>query len=790
LDVILTCVFLLFAVEFLGLCLTEVSYPFGFFFWMDLVGTLSMTFDISYMLGNDATQPVRVDEDAARGENFILVRAARAAKLGARAGRLSRVLKILRFIPYLLGSDLSKEIARVKVTKVISSQLSNVLSTRVALQAIILVVVLPLFQIFLYPEVDDSMSVWTEVLSRSAAEYRSASRAGNATAASSAMAKLEGQLRDCADFYSTLNYAPWSACYGSHVHSGGSFLCKPKEVPFKYQFPLARPGRNASIWEVSYRQFQVSFDLSTPKQEEAAATIGLVWFIIVIMCIFGLVMSSSISAVALQPLERMLSVVRQRCGEIFKYTDNLRDTESASKGDQVSETDDLEKASEFMLLEKVVAKLAAIVHISSVNKDIELKQDMNENEMMMLNWMQGTQVCAEAGGTVVEVREAEAEPVKELENNQRGFLSGRAPSHLPREAVDTLTTEDFNPLDLTKEIRIAVAAYIITSFHSSSTWVRSNVIDAKLLRYVAAVEGKYKDNPFHNFSHGLDVLHTVAQSMASVNAEGFITETMQFWMMIAAIAHDVGHSGVNNQFLVETSHELALRYNDRSPMENMHCALLFKIATDPETDIFSQVDKPLYKEMRKSIIGVILHTDMAKHNEMVKELGVLYQMSSDAFDAQLPGTAVAGSQAHMQLVLNALVHSADVGNPTKPWEICKTLAHLCLDEFFAQGDLERAAGIPVQMLNDRDKVNRPNSQVGFIEFVITPLVVNLVSLFPQLDAIALRLGQNAQLWAQAWQDEANPSPEAAGKVTVRVQRVSARCQAVMREMRTPEQMTL
>lgn len=33
-------------------------------------------------------------------------------------------------------------------------------------------------------------------------------------------------------------------------------------------------------------------------------------------------------------------------------------------------------------------------------------------------------------------------------------------------------------------------------------------------------------------------------------------------------------SGVNNQFLVETTHEVAVKYNDRSPLENMHCATL------------------------------------------------------------------------------------------------------------------------------------------------------------------------------------------------------------------------
>eukprot|EP00971_Amphidinium_carterae_P100521 1988265-Amphidinium_carterae.1 len=68
-------------------------------------------------------------------------------------------------------------------------------------------------------------------------------------------------------------------------------------------------------------------------------------------------------------------------------------------------------------------------------------------------------------------------------------------------------------------------------------------------------------------------------------------------LLVAAMAHDVGHPGRTlvsqmmrtgqsiislaqwdcvtlrtNQFLVETSHELALRYNDTSPLEQMHCS--------------------------------------------------------------------------------------------------------------------------------------------------------------------------------------------------------------------------
>merc|ERR1719378_1018943 len=140
----------------------------------------------------------------------------------------------------------------------------------------------------------------------------------------------------------------------------------------------------------------------------------------------------------------------------------------------------------------------------------------------------------------------------------------------------------------------------------------------------------------------------------------------------------------------------------------------------------------------------------------MKELVMLYQMNSEAFDASkysvfgFSNAVIEVLQGHLQLTLNAMLHCSDVGNPMKPWEIAHRLAYLCVDEFFAQGDLEKAAGIPVQMLNDRDKVNRPNSQIGFIEFMIAPMVEAMISLFPTLDGLAENLGNNIENWFDVW----------------------------------------
>merc|ERR1712232_1255330 len=89
LDTLMTIIIALFVFEIVGLVLTERRYRWSFFFWMDVLGTLSMTFEISFMLGDIV------------GMNTVLLRAARTAKLGARVGRLFKLLKYMGH--YMVG---------------------------------------------------------------------------------------------------------------------------------------------------------------------------------------------------------------------------------------------------------------------------------------------------------------------------------------------------------------------------------------------------------------------------------------------------------------------------------------------------------------------------------------------------------------------------------------------------------------------------------------------------------------------------------------------------------------
>eukprot|EP00929_Paragymnodinium_shiwhaense_P117907 TRINITY_DN8939_c0_g2_i1.p1 TRINITY_DN8939_c0_g2~~TRINITY_DN8939_c0_g2_i1.p1 ORF type:complete len:891 (+),score=194.66 TRINITY_DN8939_c0_g2_i1:190-2862(+) len=778
LDTILTIVMLIFLFEFLGLSLTDPSYFLGFFFWMDLVGTASMLADVSYVAGQDATQSASASSSGE--QNTVVVRAARAAKLGARAGRLSRVLKLLRFVMSRDESD----VATVKMAKVISNQLSNVLSTRVAFLTIATVVVMPVFNLFTYPEDDDSMASWSALLDRNVLDYDAAVAGGDDALATMLWTRIEDEVQAFGDFYKDggINYGPFRACTGRKI-SDELFQCE-RDIPFAGVYK--RPRRAASIVNFFTERLQVSFTAETPKQEEAAASMILIVFIIGVMTCFGLIMSSSISVIALQPLERMLTVVRERCAQIFKYTDDLKEEESKD-GDnsEAEEYDDMEQSSEFALLEKVVGKLAAIAQLTTENKELEVKENMDEDDLMKLNWMQGNQVKLQGAD-----KQPETTPRHHGGATEPAFTTRHEDMDgpqfrdlIPQEALETLEGASFDALKLSREEKLATANYIIVSSDGCTVWARQNVEDSKLIKFMTILESKYLANPFHNFGHAVDVVYTVHRFFRLMEAHIYLSELSQFWLLVAAVAHDVGHIGVNNQYLIETSHELALKYNDRSPLENMHCSTFFHIISDPDANIFCQLSKDTYKETRKGMIGSILHTDITLHNEMIKDLGMLFQMNQEAFDNLEPGSVITSSQNNIQLIMNAVLHCADVANPMKPWPLCQTYAFACLDEFFAQGDIEKAKGIPVQMLNDREKVNRPNSQIGFIEFLICPYVEAFVNCFPQVDGLATNLGENIQRWSEVWQEEVSPPAEAVAKVTARVQKVQARCKAVTMQER-------
>ena len=81
-------------------------------------------------------------------------------------------------------------------------------------------------------------------------------------------------------------------------------------------------------------------------------------------------------------------------------------------------------------------------------------------------------------------------------------------------------------------------------------------------------------------------------------------------------------------------------------------------------------------------------------------------------------------------LLKVMVHSADISNPTKDWEVSKEWSERVAKEFFAQGDAERKLGLPVSANMDRETTNKAKMSLGFIDFIVAPLFTNVVKLLP------------------------------------------------------------
>lgn len=100
--------------------------------------------------------------------------------------------------------------------------------------------------------------------------------------------------------------------------------------------------------------------------------------------------------------------------------------------------------------------------------------------------------------------------------------------------------------------------------------------------------------------------------------------------------------------------DIAIRYNDSSVLENYHASTCFTILQIPECNIFSGLSKHQYREARANIIDSILHTDMSKHNEIVRELKVKIELN------EISNFFSLSSREDRALLRNTIVHSGDL----------------------------------------------------------------------------------------------------------------------------------
>ncbi|XP_043262105.1 cAMP-specific 3',5'-cyclic phosphodiesterase isoform X1 [Colletes gigas] len=236
--------------------------------------------------------------------------------------------------------------------------------------------------------------------------------------------------------------------------------------------------------------------------------------------------------------------------------------------------------------------------------------------------------------------------------------------------------------------------------------------------FMMTLEDHYvKDNPFHNSLHAADVTQSTHALLNTPALESVFTPLEITAALFAATIHDVDHPGLTNQFLINSSSELALMYNDESVLENHHLAVAFKLLQNEGCDIYVSITTKQRRTLRKMVIDMVLSTDMSKHMSLLADLKTMVETKKVAGS----GVLLLDNYTDRIQVLENLVHCADLSNPTKPLPLYHRWVGLLMEEFFLQGDRERELNMDISPMCDRHNATIEKSQVGFIDYIVHPL---------------------------------------------------------------------
>ncbi|XP_076371691.1 3',5'-cyclic-AMP phosphodiesterase 4C-like isoform X3 [Tachypleus tridentatus] len=283
------------------------------------------------------------------------------------------------------------------------------------------------------------------------------------------------------------------------------------------------------------------------------------------------------------------------------------------------------------------------------------------------------------------------------------------------EHVDKWGIDIFRITDLSNNRPLTAVTYTI--WRDREILKTFNIPAKTAIHYLMTLEDHYLKVPYHNNTHAGDVTQSVNVLLLSPALDSVFTDLEILAALFAAAIHDVDHPGLTNQYLVNSSSELAIMYNDESVLESHSLAVAFKILQDENCNIFVNLSKKQCQTLRKVAIDMVIATDMSKHMTLLADLKTMVETKKVAGS----GVLLLDNYTERIQVLQNMIHCADLSGPTKQLEMYKKWVDLLMEEFFQQGDKEREQGLDISPMCDRYNATIEKSQVGFIDYIVHPL---------------------------------------------------------------------
>jgi hypothetical protein len=687
---------------------------------MDIIGTLSLILNLTWIANFLLI--------ASGGTSLSTLRAARVAKVGARTGRLVKIIK--HFNPTI------NNVKDGSSVNVISKQLGLIISQRVALLIMIVVIMMQ----FLSPSlnnVDAGLLVpfdevakvdafeareWEVAMHQVQFLYRSSSKMNDGKLMLIRISNISAS--NCPsyapkvgiEFKSGVNYCTFQFRYGdsaSAVRSENMISTKSCHLP---EFSYA----------CDHLTFvEAIFDITDVVVNDAWTSISIISMVIFLLVGFTAAFDIAVNDLMVIPLSRIIDKIRTSAEIILSSARCYADCEDDPNDgtDQLSETD---------MLEILLGKFSRVIQKSFGNRIDEIVNENGSVDATTSAWLTDyvASSMSPASGRAYSGTKIILVPAAQT-----------MPSILKEVLVSTHLVDSFvlDMLSMNSSEQMYIIQHILSK--SSKKFQKDALCSTVIDTFICKVRDGYLEEPrYHNWYHGCDVMHTVYRMLEESFASSYMSSQEIFCLLVASLAHDIGHLGVNNNFLIRSKHELALLHNDRSPLENMHAMKLFEILRDPAANILMHSSEPQWLECRKQILTCILNTDMTFHFDHLKKLETFEEVhgkqvsefiQSAALGEQTPVPEFLLDPVQRSTLHDAYIHAADLSNPVKPFYMYEKWVERVTDEFFAQGDEEKKRGVPISPMCDRSSTDITCMQLGFIDFVISPLYMALFKMFPK-----------------------------------------------------------
>jgi hypothetical protein len=166
-------------------------------------------------------------------------------------------------------------------------------------------------------------------------------------------------------------------------------------------------------------------------------------------------------------------------------------------------------------------------------------------------------------------------------------------------------------------------------------------------------------------------------------------------------------------------------------------------------NILEKFNSSEFRLIRKRIIECILATDMTNHAKNItslkNKLSLAEVSEGNNFEKLFENIEDSAKFENQQIVLNNILHVADISNPAKLTSTYKNWIDLVFQEFFFQGDLEKKENLQVSLLCDRVTTDVTKSQIGFIKFVVKPTFEIIRQISPEIKTYLDYINKNLRL---------------------------------------------